>query len=343
MLETRFETASGAVTVIDCMPPRDGLPDVVRVVRGEAGRVDMRTELVIRFDYGSTVPWVRRIDERTCAVGGPDGLCVATPVELRGEDLRTVAEFTVAEGEEIPFVLSWYPSHEPPPRPIDALAAVAAGARVLEKHVTLRHDFSAFRDHQLSAEPAELAELVRRAQQAEGANANSAAAIKAAEDKVSEAEGRSEAIRKELADKLEAAQKELASKLDATQKDLSTKLETAQRELAAERKSSLALVDRKTQLERELADARAEGRRVVDEGAVVDRLEVVRGVEEDDELAVRPAILAPDDRQRAVHPLFDRVVHVRSVVVVGPHPLGLADRPQPVGPGLAWLDLAVGP
>ena len=129
VLETRFETASGAVTVIDCMPPRDGLPDVVRVVRGEAGRVDMRTELVIRFDYGSIVPWVRRIDERTCAVGGPDGLCVATPVELHGEDLRTVAEFTVAEGDEIPFVLSWYPSHEPPPRPIDALAAVAATER----------------------------------------------------------------------------------------------------------------------------------------------------------------------------------------------------------------------
>ncbi len=124
VLETRFETATGAVTVIDCMPPRDGSPDVVRVVRGEAGRVEMRMELVVRFDYGHIVPWVRRIDGRTVAVGGPDALCLTTPVRVHGEDLRTVATFSVAEGEQVPFDLTWFRSHEPVPAAIEPLAAV---------------------------------------------------------------------------------------------------------------------------------------------------------------------------------------------------------------------------
>ncbi|MDQ3305004.1 MAG: glycoside hydrolase family 15 protein [Actinomycetota bacterium] len=124
VLETRFETASGAVTVIDCMPPRDGSPDLVRVVRGEAGRVEMRMELVIRFDYGHIVPWVRRIDGRTVALGGPDGLVLTTPVAVHGEDLRTVATFSVAEGDEVPFDLTWFRSHEPLPPVVDPVAAV---------------------------------------------------------------------------------------------------------------------------------------------------------------------------------------------------------------------------
>ncbi len=126
VLETRFETTAGTATVIDFMPPRDGLPDVVRIVRGDAGRVEMRMELVIRFDYGSIVPWVQKVQGRTCAVGGPDGLCLTTPVRVTGEDLRTVATFTVAEGEQVPFVLTWYPSHRPVPPVIDPFAAVEA-------------------------------------------------------------------------------------------------------------------------------------------------------------------------------------------------------------------------
>ena len=75
----------------------------------------MRSELVIRFDYGRIVPWVRRVGDARLAVAGPDALCLRTPVELRGEDLTTVAEFTLEPGERVPFVLTWFPSHEPPP------------------------------------------------------------------------------------------------------------------------------------------------------------------------------------------------------------------------------------
>jgi len=119
ILENDFETAEGAVRVIDFMPPRERAPDIVRIVEGLRGRVPMRMELVLRFDYGSIVPWVRRVDDTLTAVGGPDGLCLRTPVETRGQDLTTVAEFTVAEGDRVPFVLTWYPSHEPPPPEID--------------------------------------------------------------------------------------------------------------------------------------------------------------------------------------------------------------------------------
>ena len=126
VLETRFETAGGAVTVIDFMPPRDQAPDVVRIVRGESGRVAMRSELRIRFDYGSIVPWVRRADGRISAVGGPDALCFDTPVEVHGEGMSSVAEFEVGAGDEIPFVLMWHPSHQSPPPAIDPFRAHAA-------------------------------------------------------------------------------------------------------------------------------------------------------------------------------------------------------------------------
>ncbi len=126
ILETRYEGSGGAVTVIDFMPPRGEAPDVVRIVRGESGRVAMRMELEIRFDYGSIVPWVRRApDGRITALGGPDGLCLDTPVQVRGEGMATVGEFEVAAGEEIPFVLTWFPSHLPQPDPVDAARALA--------------------------------------------------------------------------------------------------------------------------------------------------------------------------------------------------------------------------
>jgi GH15 family glucan-1,4-alpha-glucosidase len=129
VLETFYETESGAVTVIDCMPPRDGSPDLVRVVRGESGHVEMCMDLVIRFDYGHIVPWVRRIEGRTVAVGGPDGLSLSTPVRVHGQDLHSVATFTVSAGEEVPFDLTWFPSHEPLPPLIDPLAAVEQADR----------------------------------------------------------------------------------------------------------------------------------------------------------------------------------------------------------------------
>jgi GH15 family glucan-1,4-alpha-glucosidase len=115
ILETDYETEDGAVTVIDCMPPRDNRADVVRVVVGKRGSVRMRMELVIRFDYGSIVPWVQRTETGISAVAGPDSLFLDTPVELRGEAFTTVADFTVSAGQSIPFALTWYPSHETPP------------------------------------------------------------------------------------------------------------------------------------------------------------------------------------------------------------------------------------
>jgi GH15 family glucan-1,4-alpha-glucosidase len=124
VLETEFRTRDGVVRLIDCMPPRQRDPDVVRVVEGVRGRVPMRMELVIRFDYGSIVPWVRRQGSALHAIGGPDSVWLRTPVELRGENFRTLAEFTVNEGERVPFTLTWRESHMPPPRRIDPIRAV---------------------------------------------------------------------------------------------------------------------------------------------------------------------------------------------------------------------------
>jgi GH15 family glucan-1,4-alpha-glucosidase len=124
VLETEFETADGVIHVIDCMPIREDSPQVIRVVSGVRGQVALRMDLVMRWGYGSMVPWVRRVDNMLCAVAGPDALALWTPVETRGENMTTVAEFTVAAGEHLPFVLTWYPSHESPPRPVDARYAI---------------------------------------------------------------------------------------------------------------------------------------------------------------------------------------------------------------------------
>jgi GH15 family glucan-1,4-alpha-glucosidase len=119
ILETEIETASGAIRLIDFMPPRGENPDIVRIVEGIRGEVEMTMELVIRFDYGRTVPWVRKCDGDLQAIAGPDGLVLRTPVETRGEELTTVAEFKVAKGDRVPFVLTWFASHEKPPRRIN--------------------------------------------------------------------------------------------------------------------------------------------------------------------------------------------------------------------------------
>jgi GH15 family glucan-1,4-alpha-glucosidase len=124
VLETDFETDHGAVTVVDCMPPRGREPDLVRQVIGRRGQVPMRMELVIRFDYGSIVPWVRKTEDGIRAIGGPDTLLLSTPAELHGENLTTVSEFVVSEGEEVPFVLTWHPSQELPPPPVNAAGTI---------------------------------------------------------------------------------------------------------------------------------------------------------------------------------------------------------------------------
>src|SRR5215210_1292468 len=126
ILETTWETDDGAVRVLDFMPPRGEAPDVVRIVEGLRGRVEMQTELVIRFDYGRVVPWVRRLDGDTrVAIAGPDALCLRTPVEVGGEDMKTVGRFIVGEGRRVPFVLTWYPSFRQLPATVDAEQALA--------------------------------------------------------------------------------------------------------------------------------------------------------------------------------------------------------------------------
>jgi GH15 family glucan-1,4-alpha-glucosidase len=119
ILETVLETVDGSVRLIDFMPPRGEAPDIVRIVEGLTGSVAMRSELIIRFDYGRIVPWVRRVDDARVAIAGPDALSFRTPVDMRGENLTTVGEFTVTEGERVPFVLTWFPSHLELPAKID--------------------------------------------------------------------------------------------------------------------------------------------------------------------------------------------------------------------------------
>lgn len=126
ILETRFETVDGVVDLIDFMPPRGNASDVVRLVRGVSGRVKMRMQLVIRFGFGIDVPWVKKNADGPglLAICGPDMTVLRTPVETRGEDLTTVAEFEVGEGETVPFVLTYGPSHLPVPAPIDPMLAL---------------------------------------------------------------------------------------------------------------------------------------------------------------------------------------------------------------------------
>jgi GH15 family glucan-1,4-alpha-glucosidase len=125
ILETDWETEAGAVRVIDFMPPRGRDPDVVRIVEGLRGEVDMRSELVIRFDYGQVIPWVRQTEDGArLAVAGPDALCFQTPADTHSENMRTYSEVTVREGERVPFVLTWFPSHHDGPASIDAEQAL---------------------------------------------------------------------------------------------------------------------------------------------------------------------------------------------------------------------------
>ena len=121
VLETRFETPGGTVLLIDCMGRRDGHADIVRLVRGLSGSVRMRMDLRIRCEYGVVIPWVSRLDDgRISAVAGPERIVLDTPAETRGENLSTIAEFTVAADDEVSFVLTWSPSFKPVPERFSA-------------------------------------------------------------------------------------------------------------------------------------------------------------------------------------------------------------------------------
>ncbi|MGH8957418.1 MAG: glycoside hydrolase family 15 protein, partial [Acidimicrobiia bacterium] len=127
VLETEMETDGGVVRLIDLMPIRAGASnaDVVRVVEGIQGQVEMRMDLAIRFDYGHLTPWVTRSSGSLVAVGGPDALILTTPVEVSGEGMTSVSRFSVNAGDRVPFVLTWFPSHKTPPAPIDPEDALA--------------------------------------------------------------------------------------------------------------------------------------------------------------------------------------------------------------------------
>ena len=124
VLDTDFETPEGSVRITDFMPPRERAPDLVRVVHGLSGRIRVRMELVVRFDYGKIVPWVRHGNDGLTAVAGPDALSLRSAVQTHGENLTTAASFDVAEGEQVPFVLTWYPANEAPPQAVDPLKAL---------------------------------------------------------------------------------------------------------------------------------------------------------------------------------------------------------------------------
>ena len=119
ILESEWDAPGGTVRLIDFMPARHPHPDVVRIVEGVRGTVDVETVIRVRFDYGRIVPWVRRIDGHLHAVGGPDSSWLHSPVPLHGEDYAHHAVFTVREGDRLPFVFTWHPSHEPMPPMID--------------------------------------------------------------------------------------------------------------------------------------------------------------------------------------------------------------------------------
>jgi GH15 family glucan-1,4-alpha-glucosidase len=124
VLETTLTTDEGTVRIIDFMPIRDRTPDLVRIVEGVRGRVAMELELVVRYDYGSIVPWVRREEGRLHAVAGPDALVLASPVPTRGRGESTIAEFTVEPGDRVAFTLTWHPSWEAMPPSPDPEAAL---------------------------------------------------------------------------------------------------------------------------------------------------------------------------------------------------------------------------
>ena len=125
VLETRFETEEGCVLLLDFMPIRGRNSDLVRIVRGVRGEVQMVMELVLRFDYGRSIPWVSRMDDGAIrAIAGPDMVVMHSTAETRGEDMKTIGEFTLHQGETASFVLTYGPSYDDCPQPVEAEAAL---------------------------------------------------------------------------------------------------------------------------------------------------------------------------------------------------------------------------
>jgi len=149
ILETDFETADGAVTLIDFMPIRTQNPDLIRMVVGRRGRVKLEMQYVVRFEYGSAVPWVTRLgDNRGIrAIAGPDKVLLCSPVPLHGKDLTTEATFEVGEGDTLPFVLTYCPSHFKDPQPVDpqrSLALTEAYWRKWDERCTVTGEWRPF-------------------------------------------------------------------------------------------------------------------------------------------------------------------------------------------------------
>ncbi len=128
VLETEFDTATGTVRLTDCMPIREQNPQVVRLVEGIKGEVVVRMELAVRYGYGEIVPWVTQHEGLLTATAGPDSVALWTRAPTHGEGMLTVAELTIKEGQELPFVLTYYQSHETAPRPLDPVYAVRTTA-----------------------------------------------------------------------------------------------------------------------------------------------------------------------------------------------------------------------
>lgn len=129
VLESDWHGPHGSARVIDFMPERGAAPDVVRIVEGISGSVDMRSELRLRFGYGDVVPWVRHLDGMLAAVAGPDSVWLTCDVPHHGRDFASFAEFTVEAGQRLSFVLTWHPSHDHRPSPVDPVAALEATER----------------------------------------------------------------------------------------------------------------------------------------------------------------------------------------------------------------------
>lgn len=146
ILDTEFETDTGACRLTDFMPLRDGNSDIVRIVTGLRGTVDIRMDLTIRFDYGRSIPWVRRLEDGSLrAIAGPHMLVLQTRAPLEGRGLSTVSEFTLAAGQTESFTLTYGPSHLRPPmpaEPAEALGATAAFWRDWASHCTVRGPYA---------------------------------------------------------------------------------------------------------------------------------------------------------------------------------------------------------
>ncbi|MFC7328491.1 glycoside hydrolase family 15 protein [Marinactinospora rubrisoli] len=129
ILESEWDTPEGTVRLIDFMPPRTGVPHVVRIVEGVSGSVRMSTALRLRFDYGNVVPWIHRSGTEVVAVAGPDSVWLSSPVPIEGHNFMHDSTFTVSAGQRIPFVMTWHPSHTEESDHLDAEKALSRTER----------------------------------------------------------------------------------------------------------------------------------------------------------------------------------------------------------------------